>query len=113
MLFLVVFYVFWIIVALYLYTSGTPYSSGDSPLASFEWDVNTKRLLVFWLFELLWNNAFVLAVVTFIISSSACIWYFSKGGDQGPHSVVSRSAYRAFRYHLGSLAFGSLVLAIV
>jgi len=31
----------------------------------------------------------------------------------GAHFVISKSVYRAFRYHLGSLAFGSLILAIV
>lgn len=29
------------------------------------------------------------------------------------HAPVRTSIYRAFRYHLGSLAFGSLILAII
>jgi hypothetical protein len=111
--FLTGYYVFWIIVALYLYSYGTPYSSGDSPLASIEWNSQTKKMLIFWLFELLWNNAFLIAMANFILASSVCMWYFAQNTGQGPRMTVSKSVYRAWRYHLGSLAFGSLILAIV
>jgi len=44
------------------------------------------------------------------MSSTAVIWYFKQGSASIP---VTKSVYRAFRYHLGSLAFGSLLVAIV
>lgn len=49
-----------------------------------------------------------------MLASSACIWYFNQG-QEGANSngIVSKSFYRAFRYHLGSLAFGSLIIAII
>lgn len=66
------------------------------------------------LFALLWTTAFIEALCSFIYSSTACIWYFEQGGTgKSVNAPVCRSWYRAFRYHLGSLAFGSLILAII
>ena len=61
----------------------------------------------------LWNNAFLLALNQFIIGCSVCIWYFSQGPGMESGGSIRKSVYWAFRYHLGSLAFGSLILAIV
>ena len=113
LIFLSAFYVLWIIVALYLYSSGSAYSSGASPIANFVWNTNTRRLLVFWVFELLWNNAFIIAISQFVLASSVALWYFSQGLENGPRSTIRRSFYRAFRYHIGSLAFGSFLLAFI
>ena len=55
------------------------------------------------------------ALNQFVIASTACIWYFEQS-DLIPEKTLSpvcKSFYRAFRYHLGSLAFGSLLVAIV
>ena len=67
------------------------------------------------LFGLFWINAFFNALNQFVIASTACIWYFEQS-DLIPEKTLSpvcKSFYRAFRYHLGSLAFGSLLVAIV
>ncbi len=59
-------------------------------------------------------NAFLNALNQFVLASSACIWYFNQGKDGvDSKGEVSTSFYRAFRYHLGSLAFGSLIIAII
>ncbi len=52
------------------------------------------------------------AIGLFVLCSAPCIWYFN-GGNSQLHAPITRSLYRAFRYHLGSLAFGSFILAIV
>jgi hypothetical protein len=70
-------------------------------------------MLWYHLFGGLWTNALILAINQFIIASAVSIWYFAHGTGQGPHLPVSRSIYRAFRFHFGSLAFGALILAIV
>lgn len=41
------------------------------------------------------------------------MWYFSHGANDELDSPVTRSFWRAFRYHFGSLAFGSFILAVV
>jgi hypothetical protein len=69
-------------------------------------------MLLFWIFGGLWTCSFILAIKTLILSSITSIWYFGKRDDDSHNSVIT-SIYRTFRFHLGSLAFGSLLLAIV
>ena len=47
------------------------------------------------------------------IAGSVAQWYFTRDKKQIPFFTVGKSLWRCFRYHLGSLAFGSLILAIV
>jgi len=65
------------------------------------------------LFGLLWFNAFVLAACQFVIASTTALWYFSQGTGQNAPKTVRTSLKRLFRYHFGSIAFGSLILAII
>lgn len=67
----------------------------------------------YFVFGTLWCNALLGAIGTFLIASSACMWYYSNGPGQDLHLPILRSLGRIFRYHLGSLAFGSLILAII
>lgn len=41
------------------------------------------------------------------------MWYYCHGANDELDSPVSRSFKMAFRYHFGSLAFGSFILAVV
>ena len=110
----VALYIYWTLACLYLYSSGTlEKRSGISPFATVNWSNVQRGAFYFEFFGVLWSNAFLLALGQFILASSVCIWYFSVNSDSGPQRPISRSIWRAFRYHLGSLAFGSLILAIV
>lgn len=61
-----------------------------------------------------WLVFFVSGFTTFVLCSSACIWYYSNSAVGGkPHRPILASVGRAFRYHLGSIAFGSLILALL
>jgi hypothetical protein len=60
-----------------------------------------------------WTAALIEALCEFILASSCAIWYFTKGTGQQVFSPVLSSLKRAIIYHFGSLAFGSLILAIV
>ncbi len=55
----------------------------------------------------------LLAMGQFIIIVTVCVWYFSHGTDKEGSGGVIKAIWWTFRYHLGSLAFGSLILAIV
>ena len=61
---------------------------------------------------LFWMDAFIMGVAQFVIAASACIWYFEVNSDTGATGCVGRGIKWAFRYHLGSIAFGSAVIAI-
>lgn len=69
--------------------------------------------LYYFIFGTLWSSALIQAIGMFIIASSCCMWYYNHGANSELESPVSRSALMAFRFHFGSLAFGSFILAIV
>ena len=103
-------YAYWVIISIYLYSTGE--MKGATVIANIEWDNKTRYAWWFHLFSLFYMNEFLKALAQFVYASSACIWYFShdKGTDEKP---IKTSFKRAFRYHLGSLAFGSLIVAII
>ena len=103
-------YAYWVIISIYLYSTGE--MKGATVIANIEWDNKTRYAWWFHLFALFYMNEFLKALAQFVYASSACIWYFShdKGTDEKP---IKTSFKRAFRYHLGSLAFGSLIVAII
>ena len=103
-------YVYWVIISLYLYSSGELKES--KVIANIEWDYKIRYAWWFHLFSLIYMNEFLKALSQFVYASSACIWYYShdKGTDEKP---IKTSFKRAFKYHWGSLAFGSLIIAII
>jgi len=110
---LLAFYVYWTITTVFLVSSGTPEQMSKLPVGTFEFNGDLQKLLIYHLFALLWCNAFINAACQFVIASSVCIWYFAQGTGQWNTGSIRKSLYRLFRYHLGSIAFGSLLLAIV
>lgn len=75
-------------------------------------DGNLLRLYYF-LFATLWCNALLQAIAIFVIASACCMWYYNHGANSELDSPITRSFKMAFRYHFGSLAFGSFILAVV
>ncbi|XP_060069733.1 choline transporter-like protein 2 [Ylistrum balloti] len=69
---------------------------------------------VFSLFMFFWLMNFVVAVgqMTLAGAFASYYWAFEKPRDI-PTFPLAAAIWRCFRYHLGSLAFGSLILAIV
>jgi hypothetical protein len=102
-----------IICMLYLVGAAKFIADGDvfTSFATFK-DLALARFYYF-VFGTLWCNALLGAIGTFLIASSACMWYYANGPGQDLHLPILRSLGRVFRYHLGSLAFGSLILAII
>eukprot|EP00828_Plagiopyla_frontata_P032760 TRINITY_DN4262_c0_g2_i4.p1 TRINITY_DN4262_c0_g2~~TRINITY_DN4262_c0_g2_i4.p1 ORF type:complete len:280 (+),score=21.48 TRINITY_DN4262_c0_g2_i4:77-916(+) len=60
--------------------------------------------------NLLQPALFVFGILEEVKYRKLQIYYLA---DNSYHGTLSRSFYRAFRYHLGSLAFGSFILALV
>ena len=69
--------------------------------------------LYYFVFGTLWTNALFQAMGIFVIASACAMWYYAHGPGQELDSPILRSYKMVFRYHMGSLAFGSLILAIV
>mmetsp|Transcript_12770 Transcript_12770/g.32197 ORF Transcript_12770/g.32197 Transcript_12770/m.32197 type:complete len:969 (-) Transcript_12770:8-2914(-) len=64
-------------------------------------------------FVFLWNNAFNVAMGQILIAMCVGIWFFTKKEDKGKVSVVPQALRTIFRYHVGSVLFGSFIVALV
>jgi solute carrier family 44 protein 1 (choline transporter-like protein) len=61
----------------------------------------------------LWMIFFFNGITSFILSSTATIWYFSNSTvGETPHRPLTTSMARFTKYHQGTVAFGSLVLGL-
>lgn len=67
-------------------------------------------------FSLLWNNAFLIAFGQCVIAGAVGVWFFtanSKKGSLHCSEAVRKANWNVWRYHTGSLAFGSFIIALV
>ncbi|CAI2387634.1 unnamed protein product [Moneuplotes crassus] len=112
--FVIIFYLLWVSVAIHIYTIGDISSTGGSTGQGrrVEWENSTRRVWYFHIFGLFWMNSFIDAFIGFIIIVAAATWYFSHGTDREGSAETYKGFKWIFRYHLGSLALGSLIIAI-
>lgn len=89
-----------------------PRDDGYPFLTEVKWDNLTRGAFFYDVFGLFWINAFVIGVAQFIIGCSACLWYFEQSTDTKGQGTVGRAFYWSYRYHLGSVAFGSFIIAV-
>lgn len=64
-------------------------------------------------FVFLWNNALNVAIGQCIIAGAVGVWFFTPNKEKGKKRAIATSVYNVFRYHLGSLAFGSFIIALI
>uniref|UniRef100_A0AAY4DZR4 Choline transporter-like protein n=1 Tax=Denticeps clupeoides TaxID=299321 RepID=A0AAY4DZR4_9TELE len=126
---------YWGITALYLATSGAPvfkvvalntFNSSSYPTcpsarcmfinynAEGLYQRNLFNLQIYNVVAFLWCINFVIALgqCTLAGAFASYYWAFSKPGDI-PTFPLSQSFIRTLRYHVGSLAFGALILTLV
>jgi hypothetical protein len=83
-----------------------------------EWDKKTRVAWFYNLFGLFWYLGLILTMGQFMVIVSASTWYFShntdeSGKNEGGSAKVCKGLKWMLRYHFGSLALGSLILAVV
>ena len=104
----------WMAIALFICSVGTPERRKDLPfLTEVKWTDNTRYVFLYSLFGYLWLNAFFFSVGSFVVSAAAAIWYATSSGDSLGKGSIMKGFYWVFRYHLGSLAFGSFLIALI
>lgn len=64
-------------------------------------------------FVYLWNNALNIALGQIIIAGAVVVWFFTKNTNKGSKNAIRRSLHMVFRYHLGSVAFGAFIIAVI
>jgi solute carrier family 44 (choline transporter-like protein), member 2/4/5 len=112
-----VFFLYWIYTAVYLYSIGEPVYEDNSPVANIKWEDQTWYMMWYFLFGLFWCVAFIICLQQFIIAAMCCMWYFSGQGSEmsdqpGEVSLIKAIGWGTW-YHLGSLAFGSFLIALI
>jgi hypothetical protein len=111
--FLIIFLAYWIVVYAYMVTSGKAVEDGEGH-ARFNDSGESNFTEMFWyhLFGLFWGSQFILACAQMAMAGAIATWYFTR--DKGELSfVLFGSIWRVIRYHLGTAAFGSLIVAFV
>jgi hypothetical protein len=79
----------------------------SAPRFTFGWEF----LYAFFSFQ--WHNFFIVAVGQCTIAGAVGIWFFAKDKTAIFRSTITTGLKNALFWHSGSLAFGSLVLAII
>ena len=65
------------------------------------------------IFFFFWVTAFLIAVTDFVLIVAVCSWYFTENEDKRGNFSILKGYYWAFGKNMGSLLFGSFIIAIV
>lgn len=114
---LVLFLAVWLAFAVSLASTG---EISDMALPTFAvvkvrtylFDDFTKYCGWYLLFCLIWTIAFIQAIGEIVVAMSVSKWYFSRDKWKVGNMTVIKSMYDTIRYHLGTAAFGSFIIAV-
>jgi hypothetical protein len=67
----------------------------------------------FLLFGYFWTTEFIVAMGQMIVAMCLCCFYFTRDKGRIGNLTVVRGVCLVVRYHLGTVAFGSCVVALV
>lgn len=103
---------YWIVSIVFIWSVGDIKDDRKTPFASIEWSETTRYVFLYDVFGMFWVNAFLICSCQFIIAVGVCTWYFTHSADSGGSAQLCRGFTWLLRYHFGSIAFGSCVIAI-
>jgi len=82
-------------------------------VSTIVWTKETRYFVIYNFFALLWVNAFFIGLAQFTIAAACAMWYFTWQGDNAGTGSVCKGLRWGLTKHLGSIAFGSCIIAIV
>uniref|UniRef100_A0A7S1VN07 Choline transporter-like protein n=2 Tax=Grammatophora oceanica TaxID=210454 RepID=A0A7S1VN07_9STRA len=85
----------------------------DMAVRTYEFDEFVERCGWYLLFCLFWTGNFIVAVGDMVVSMAVAKWYFTHNKREASSVYVISSVFDTCFYHLGTCAYGSLILAIV
>lgn len=110
--FLAVFYFYWLAVAFWLWSSGNPKITDYT--VHYKWDYTLQGVSLYHVFGFFWVTEFCEAFIYVVVSGAIASWYWSRNKKIcGIKLPVAKSAFRALVFHLGTIAFGALVVAAI
>jgi len=83
------------------------------PYYTYQTTNSQLKALLYIAFSTFWTFEFVAALGQLCIATAAATWYFTRDKRHISSATVFRAAGHALRYHAGTAAFGSLVVAVV
>jgi choline transporter-like protein 2/4/5 len=99
-------------IGVYLYSAGTVEYDGFS--RTFVFDKELKKVIAYHVFGCIWTVMFIIGVCQVTIAGAVAQFYFTREPDEPlPLNSTGASFWRCIRYHLGSVAFGSFIIAVV
>lgn len=107
--------IFWVFLAVFITSVGEigPRPAPLQFITTVIWKKQTQYIFLYHLFGGLWVNAFLIGCFQFIVAAACCQWYFSHTSDTAGSGSVLISIKWILVYHLGSIAFGSFIIALV
>ena len=105
-------FVYWIWVYLYMATSGTKTAYDNGFVYFKQTNNNYRKMWWYHLFGLLWTSQFIIACGQLTLAGMGAMWYFTRDKSQLSSPLI-KSVWRLIRYHLGSVIFGALLIALV
>ena len=101
----------WIVCFSYVFSVGkVRYDKGDM-FGDVDWPENHYYFIYLMIFGLLWMISFFMSSNIFNIAAMACSWYFHR--HSGNMINLCTALCWGLTYHLGSLAFGSFIIALL
>eukprot|EP00826_Nyctotherus_ovalis_P058604 TRINITY_DN8070_c0_g3_i1.p1 TRINITY_DN8070_c0_g3~~TRINITY_DN8070_c0_g3_i1.p1 ORF type:complete len:477 (-),score=79.02 TRINITY_DN8070_c0_g3_i1:134-1564(-) len=108
------FVLYWIAALVYFLSTGEISQWGSTPFATVSFtDALFRNSFIYQLFALFWVWAFFIGLNQFVLSATVIQWYFTANSDTKGNISIAKSFCWALFYHIGSLAFGSIFLAII
>ena len=113
----IAFTALWLYYALYLVSSADIVTMHDESTGSswkeLEYTDRAKQAIIFMCFMWLWTTAFIQAMGQISQAHASLIWYFLPQRSQLPLTQVFLSLGEMARYHWGTAACGSLIIAVL
>jgi choline transporter-like protein 2/4/5 len=104
----------WVIVTAFLYSTGDIEENTLGTGYTVSWNETIQYMGVYHLFGLLWTNQFIVGFGYCVIAGAIANFYWCKGDKSKiPLAPVLSSAKRTVRYHVGSIALGAFIVAVI
>ncbi|KAK6180571.1 hypothetical protein SNE40_012702 [Patella caerulea] len=97
---------------LYLVTAKSTSVNDNNGHVVFTDDPKMNYLMAYYVLGFLWIMEFIVGCERMLISGAVVRWYFTRNKDD-LNWPISKSYKTMIRYHLGSIALGSLLIALV
>ena len=104
----VALYVYFVVILWYLASAGT----WDAEARRYVWNSELQRLMLVHFFGTLWGHAFILAMGNLVVAGATAEWFLADDKKFLSMPALS-SLHRTVRYHIGTAAVGSFLIAVV